>query len=135
MTEDVSATTRLAVTICLIAALMTVTINLLIISNSVLRNFAVSYTIAAANQQPAAIWDVNQMRHVNGALLYRILSENETRIDLTKFQIRDLKADGSTGGYLNTIADFKKKAGKEYSVKIELLDSGMLKITGNEVKV
>jgi hypothetical protein len=117
---------------------MSATLNLLIMSNSVIQNFAINYTYAASSQESAALWELNQLRNVNGALLYRILSENQSMIDLSNgsnFAIRDFKADGTPGGAINTLVSLKEKANKEYKVTVSRLANGMIKVVGDEVKV
>lgn len=79
MTEDVSSMTRLSVTICLLAALVTTVLTLFITGTYLLEGYANQFTNVSLTADAGTVRSMNG-KTINGASLYKFIEARRSAI-------------------------------------------------------
>lgn len=127
MTEDISATYRLAVTVALLSMLTMAVVNLAIIGNNLMQNFTMTYVSAAHTVDTTIVSSINNSPSVSAPTAYKMIEERAGAVK----SVRIKYTDGTITSDYKTLLD---NAAKSVKVEFTPADSGMYKVEIEEVK-
>lgn len=120
MSEELSATVHLAVTICMVAVMLMSVVNLVIIGNGMLNDYTAKFARTETVIANSSIGGMNG-KSVGGPSAYRVIEQNLGNI-------KDIKISFADG---TTTADHKilKKKGSKFFIITFTLDGTAYKVT------
>ena len=127
MTEDVSATYRLAITVSLLSMLMSSVVNLAIIGDNILQNFTATYISAVHSVDTTVISSINNASSVAAPTAYKIIEERSGAV-------KSVRIKYSNGTVTYDYKTLLENADKSVEVEFKQAGSGMYTVEIEEVK-
>ena len=132
MTEDVSASIRLSITVLLLAAAVGVVANISVMFIGVTANFRDSYVAASNQVHTSTISDLQTKKSVEATIIYKVARESNQiiRIEIVDSNGAVLRTfDFNSENIEQELDYFIENATKRFSVKIERREGYILRLT------